>query len=587
MGSVRVIALLLIPSLWSFSFAQVYKPVNSAPTTSKRQQSVRYDKFKCSVDQTKLGYLKQYFTCQSSPVLGACGTLGAFVAGRAVAKKLLDKIVLDFERQKDSFVDAMAAQLHRDLPRELGTKEEVLEKHKVKHEYYKGLLQAGDERAARVSELLSLTEYTADDFDDMLKNAKVGLSLDDERKLEGLKRLSWEQLHEESNLSTLKRLLRQGQEARLIRNKLALESLETHKKFTATIARSTGPFYKPQIAGDFKYIIDYANQDYNDLNGRGKFDYKKNADIVHSEILNRLKEGKPLDADFIEKSSVAIYEKLTKGNGPKLAFEQLEEYRVLARTGVSNFMSSFAAKEGGSLAQRLAGSLARTGAAATTRAMTLLVGGGSLVAEVGFLGLTYSPSVACASLNDSYLNAQGDDCEPSVGISSGVLKFLDLPADQQEQFLNTGRDNSKFCKFYEDLFEQTFNQSVQNISCEGKSVEVKMVDKKFGQYRSYIHLREDGSIEKIGSIIGAKGSLLHQIDRDGKDVSVTGALLEDKDAPFVARAIQANKLYAQEIASCCQSAPSEKQKCLHQFNTSKTQRMIEDSDARATSEDAN
>lgn len=573
----------MLPLILLFCFssiAQQYEIINKTSKKHQDQRVLKRDNFKCSVDSTKLGLLKQYITCQSSPLLGACGTLGAFVAGRTVTKKILERLTANLEKQKSEFIDELAQQLHRDIPRELSSKDEVLKRHREVYSYYEGLQEGTSNRLTRVSELLEAKDYSLDEFDDITRLTKSSLSEDD---LKTLRTFEDKMPLSENEKNVIRKFLGQAKEKLSARVSFGARALEEYKLTIENLKKSTGPFYKPQLATDFKYMYDVANQDYKDLPDAGKVEYKSEARVVYDEILIRIKEGKPLNDEFVHRASVTLQKnKLPSSIRPlyaELPQEKVEKYIATVRKGLNQFMSSTVKDAEGPLVKHLAGQLAKTGAITTTRTIGFLVSGGSLVAEVAFLGLTYSPSTGCSSLTDSYLNAQGSDCEPKVGISNGVLHFLDLPRDQQEQFLNINKDHGKFCKFYEDLYDQTFNQSVQSVSCMGRSIEVNMYDTTYGQYSSHIHFREDGTIEKIGSILG-KGSILHQIDQEAKDVRVTGVLLEDKDAPFVARTIQANKLYAQEIASCCQSEPTEQQKCLYQFNTSKTQRMIDDSQSK-------
>lgn len=198
------------------------------------------------------------------------------------------------------------------------------------------------------------------------------------------------------------------------------------------------------------------------------------------------------------------------------------------------------------------------------KGLLLAVGGGSLAAQTGVFALLYSSSTGCSSLTEKYTNAQGSDCEPQVGLSQGVLDFLALSPEAQQFYLK----DRKVCAFYSQLKNKVLNQAVGKVTCSAGIATYQVYNNPYGGYQSTIRFRGDKSIQSVRSDFGKDGALLYQVDEKGHDVSLKSEGLDD-DANQVARdSVNAAKLFAYEVASCCQSAGKTRESCMKSYNGS-------------------
>lgn len=194
----------------------------------------------------------------------------------------------------------------------------------------------------------------------------------------------------------------------------------------------------------------------------------------------------------------------------------------------------------------------------------LAIGGGSLAAQIGFAALVYSPSTGCSSLTEKYTNAQGSDCEPQVGLSPGVLEFLALSSEQQQSYLK----DRKVCAFYAQLKNKVLNQSVGKVTCGAELATYQVYNNPYGSYLSTIRFRENKTIQSVRSDFGKNGAISYQVDDKGNDVSLKSEGLKDDGNDVARDSVAAAKLFATEVANCCQSEGKTRESCLKSYNGS-------------------
>ncbi|MCB0347666.1 MAG: hypothetical protein KDD37_02475 [Bdellovibrionales bacterium] len=117
---------------------------------------------------------------------------------------------------------------------------------------------------------------------------------------------------------------------------------------------------------------------------------------------------------------------------------------------------------------------------------------------------------------------------------------------------------------------QDKNIKVISASCRGYSADITFNDPVNNQYTSNIFLRDDGSIQNIISTVYMKGTVTHQLDILGNEVSVNSTL-EDENAKT--NILKANRLYASKISKCCLFEHAEQLTCLREFNVSDTKNV--------------
>lgn len=198
------------------------------------------------------------------------------------------------------------------------------------------------------------------------------------------------------------------------------------------------------------------------------------------------------------------------------------------------------------------------------------LGGGSLAAQLGVALATYSPATGCSSLTEIYTNSQGGNCEPEIGLSPGVYRFLELSEKEQQWWLK----NPKVCSFYANLKNEILNQSIGKVSCENNVAKYQVYNKPYGAYQSIVRFRQDKSIQSVQSDFGADGSAVYQIDEKGNDVSLKAEGLKENAANAAVQSVHAAKLFASGVAKCCQSGGSERESCLKDYNGPEPVKLI-------------
>lgn len=353
-----------------------------------------------------------------------------------------------------------------------------------------------------------------------------------------------EEMHRKSQagLSVDSRQARAAAEKAIRDAEIALEKSASDKSLAADVKVRLKKDFMEQIAKNRAIVASVL-----DAEMKGQFK-------IHPPVLKRLGDRY---VDIANKSFKELPETLRNE-----FMDEAEEIYGKARAQILSgkaFPSTFQKQ---SLAKVQARLVAGRSVDLLKRGVLWAAGGASLASQVGIFAATYSSSTGCSSLTDRYTNSRGSNCDAEVGLSEGVLAFLDLPSEQQEHWLK----DRKVCAFYAQLKNKLLNQSIGKVSCSSKSARYQVYHSPYGSYESTIQFREDKSIQSIQSEFGEDGAVVYQVDAHGRDVSLKGENLKKKAKEAAEASVLAAKLFAKNIASCCQSQGSSREECLKNYN---------------------
>ena len=533
----------------------------------------------CPVDDVKLSQIKTYITCTSSPALGACGGLGAAVAGRQIGRSMANKIASDFTKNKDKFVQKLASDLH-DESRAGRRITNSFDAEKYSKKLEESLSEAKTERLKaafgekdwrKVNEelpqkrremMIFKMENLMEDIDTLKDRDDINQSTLNKIDADKIKALN-------KKIDTLR--------AKQIALGDALKNKERLIKKT---------IYEPSLKEIDGKSYDIANLDYDELPEKFKAENREAAKVIADEIEKTLNSGKPLNSEFIDETSKKVNFKWLSNskdhtNNKYLVKQGIAKFNEMAGDGNNNIIQKHKKKLAALITKHGTKNVAKK--AGRIGAMALFTP--PLALEAALMAGLHAPKTGCSTLDEAVASEYGlidSDCKlESPNVNNRVLNFLELDDKKQQSMLN---QNKLICDYFTNFHKKVIeNYEIKSVSCQGNRAIVDLnnntiapgSDRPAGKVQQVFHFNRDkrDCPSRISYNFGQGKPITNEHYDDSCNLYKVNETLKGRGRTPVlpeqiSSARQTNRLFAMEVIQCCKS--NEQHSCLKHLNKDKS-----------------